>query len=119
VNSNDAESCFSAETRLLLTGTDEVEATENSGIELLQNCPNPFDEATFIPFVVQKNFGQAEAFVKISGMDGREIHRIPVELKEGYNEVLYEHGYGVVGAYVYSFWVNGKMLDSRTMVFAN
>ena len=35
------------------------------------------------------------------------------------NETLYTHGYGVYGYFTYSLIIDGQIVDSRQMVFAN
>lgn len=120
VDSNGVESCFSREFRPLIVGIEEQGSLEVSKkIELIQNKPNPFDEATFIPIWVHDQEAAVKALVIVSDLSGKEIKRIPLDLHAGYNEVLYEHGYGVVGTYVYSLVIDGQMIDSKSMVFAN
>jgi hypothetical protein len=33
------------------------------------------------------------------------------------NELLYQHGYGMSGIYIYSLFVDGKLMQSKKMVF--
>ena len=42
-----------------------------------------------------------------------------ISLKEGINEVTYEHGYFVSGTYIYTLMIDGAPIDSKRMVFAN
>jgi hypothetical protein len=86
----------------------------------MQNRPNPFDEATIISVVVSKAPAHKNAFILIRDLaTGREIKRLPLQLKEGVNEVLYEHGYHMSGVMTYTLMVDGKAIDTKTMVFAN
>jgi len=121
VDANGIESLFSREDKpseLNAVG-EAVEDEPEKLVELYQNRPNPFDEATFISFFVHKKPTYKEAFILISDMDGNEIGRLPTELNEGNNEVLYRHGYNYVGVYAYSLVVDGTIMDTKRMVFAN
>jgi hypothetical protein len=115
-----AESLFSGEKITSASDTQEEEAEKSKGIELLQNKPNPFDEATWISFFVSEMPETIRnAAIQICDLNGRVISLIPVEVKPGYNETLYTHGYGVRGAFSYSLMINGDLIDSRQMIFAN
>ena len=116
VNELGIESLFSEEKTVDVTATDEVNEPD---FELLQNRPNPFDEATYILFISRKSYPDKNASVVIRSLDGKELERIPVKIKEGMNEVLYHHEYHAVGTLVYSLEVNGVNIDSKRMVFAN
>jgi hypothetical protein len=114
------ESLFSVEKIIQTSATEEpVEAQKN--IRLLQNRPNPFDEATWISFWVEllpaKPIRKAEILVQDVG--GRVVERLPVSPKQGLNEVLYTHGYGVRGTFSYSLYLDGVLVDTRQMVYAN
>ena len=123
VDGNNVESIFGKELREIVTKTsvnkvqeDEIQAHQN--IFLHQNRPNPFDEATYIGFDVKESIDYNSAYLSIIATDGKEIERIPVEIKTGVNEVLYTHGYGVQGVYLYSLVIDGKVIDSKRMIFA-
>jgi hypothetical protein len=116
-----AESLFSAEKLVQTSATDEAESIDNEpNIRLFQNRPNPFDEATWISFWVNElPSGSGAAFIQISDLQGKIIQNLPVELKQGMNEVLYTHGYGVRGTFAYALIIGGKSVDARQMIFAN
>jgi hypothetical protein len=89
-------------------------------IRLFQNRPNPFDEATWISFWVNELPSNAgSAFIQIVDLQGKLIQNIPVSLKQGMNEVLYTHGYGVRGTFAYTLVVGGTTVETRQMIFAN
>lgn len=88
-------------------------------VELLQNTPNPFDEATMIGVYVRGGKKYRSAVVRITTLEGKEIKRLPIQLKAGMNEVVYDHGYGAAGTFIYSLVVDGKVVESRRMVFQN
>ena len=55
----------------------------------------------------------------ITDLNGKLLQEIPVEVKEGMNEVLYHHGYNMVGTFLYSLYINDQMIATKKMVFAN
>jgi hypothetical protein len=116
-----AESLFSVEKIATLSATEELDAAAaEPNIRLFQNRPNPFDEATWISLWVNElPAGTPAAFVQITDLQGRLIQNIPVSLKQGMNEVLYTHGYGVHGTFAYALVVGGKTVETRQMIFAN
>lgn len=118
IDSRGIESLFSDEVLARLTGTDE-ETVNPNGIELLQNRPNPFDESTIISFLVHGPATNHTARIVITDLNGKMIKEMPVEVKEGMNEVLYHHGYNMVGTFLYSLYIDDQMIATKKMVFAN
>ncbi len=117
IDSRGIESLFSGEELVRLTGTHDPVLREN--VELFQNKPNPFDEATIIGFWVQDPSRIHHAKVIISDLQGKTVREIPVSVTTGMNEVLYRHGYNMTGTYLYSLWVNDQLVETKKMVFAN
>jgi hypothetical protein len=68
---------------------------------------------------VTDNITYHNAVIIISDLNGREVNRKPIELNLGINEITYEHGFNMTGTYIYSLIVDGKIIQSRRMVFAN
>ncbi len=112
------ESLFSTEHALAISGVGEI-PEENKDIMLLQNHPNPFDESTFIGVWVEKPSDYKTASIKIYDVVGKLVNQIPITLNKGLNEVHYDHGYHMVGNYLYSLEIDGKQIESKYMVFAN
>ncbi|MGJ8661712.1 MAG: M28 family peptidase, partial [Bacteroidota bacterium] len=114
------ESLFSNEVLIPLAtiGLEEKKSTF-SGVQLHQNRPNPFDESTFISVSADKNYSNKKASIQICDLKGEVIETLPIYLQEGMNEVVYEHGYGKVGTFVYTLFIDGAKIDSKRMVFAN
>ena len=83
----------------------------------MYNKPNPFDEATYLTFFSTVNGGKGTVIIR--DISGRELKRIPLEIQSGMNEVLYEHGYGMSGVLNWTLEVDGKVVGSRNMTFAN
>ncbi len=117
IDSNGVESLFSNEELARLTGTNDPEHI--AGIELFQNKPNPFDESTMISFMIQDPVKINKAYISIADMSGKLVEVIPVVVKEGMNEVLFQHGYNMTGTYLYSLYVDDQLIATRRMIFAN
>ena len=118
IDTNGIESLFSKE--ILITVPNGInEFKKEEGVALMQNKPNPFDESTIISVYVDKGKKYKQAAISISDIKGKEIKRMPVDLKLGMNEVIYEHGYGASGIFTYSLLIDGKVVESRKMIFAN
>lgn len=118
VDDQGAESLFSGEKLIFVTGTEDLDEVGGKNIELFQNRPNPFDEATWISFYVKEVPEYRQARILITDMQGKVIEQLPVSLNTGLNEVLYTHGYGVRGTFAYALQIDGQIVDTRQMVFA-
>ena len=121
VDSSGTESLFALEKTIaqIWLGTDELEAKSTSPFTLLPNRPNPFDEATIISVHVSEVTEHKRAEIVVRDLSGAVIQRLPISLDPGTNDVLYEHGYGVVGVYNYALEVDGQLISQKRMVFAN
>lgn len=117
VDSLGIESLFSSEIMLSLTGSEKV--VQTSMPELLPNKPNPFDESTLISIFAGNKKTWKKASLRISDTQGHILRELPLELKEGLNEILYEHGYNMQGILNCTLMLDGKPFQSRQMVFAN
>jgi hypothetical protein len=127
VDISGTESQFSTEyalsTQLMILALTDTTAplppseTDYYGIQLLQNKPNPFDDATTITILSGTDYFADRTWINISSLDGRIVRRIKVPLKKGLNEVIYDHGYGVTGTYIYSLLIDGLPTQSRKMMF--
>ncbi len=105
--------------RVRVSSTGEVVMQEEA-IELLQNVPNPFDEATMIRVVVNQPVAARAGQIVVHDINGRELTRLEVGLQPGINEVLYDfrnHDF-VPGTYSYSLTVEGQVVATRWMVYA-
>jgi hypothetical protein len=121
VDENGLESLFSKEIAIQNSqiSVPEIEETTTLPIELLQNRPNPFDEATIIGVLVNKNLSYKKAEIVLSDINGKIIEKLPIELAPGVNEAFYEHGYGKTGTFYYSLEIDGKEIARKSMIFAN
>jgi hypothetical protein len=105
-------------TALAVNEVPAIAATHNA-ISLLQNKPNPADMATTISVEVKDKLNYKEAYISISDLNGKEIKRTAITLNNGINEIIYDHGYNVSGTFIYSLLIDGKLIESRRMVFTN
>ncbi len=121
VDENGLESLFSKEVVIQNSqiSVPEIEETTTLPIELLQNRPNPFDEATIIGVLVNTNLSYKKAEIVLSDMNGKIVEKLPIALTPGVNEAYYEHGYGKTGTYFYSLVVDGNEIARKSMIFAN
>ena len=117
VDTNGVESLFSPEQRVILTSASGEAAGKT--VELFQNRPNPFDESTVISFWLDERAARGDARIVITDTGGRVIRQLPVAVQAGMNEILYEHGYNMTGTFLYSLWLDGKLVDTKKMVFSN
>lgn len=114
------ESCFTEEQYLAAVGTVEYQSPHQEKYAcLLNNRPNPFDESTIISFMIHSLPTYQRASIQVYTSSGDLLANLPCALHEGINEVLYEHGYGTSGKMFYSLVIDGKILDTKSMVFAN
>ena len=111
------ESLFSREL-MQATGVENV-LPSGQKITLLQNKPNPSDEATTIAVEVDDKVDYKEAYISIADLNGKEIQRQNIVLDKGVNEIMYNHGYHASGTYVYTLVVDGKAVASKKMMFTN
>ena len=118
VDANGVESLFSRELMVNVNAVNSVAASPRS-VELLQNKPNPADEATMISVLVNDQVNYKEAYISIKDINGREVKRTAISLNKGVNELLYEHGYNMSGTFIYTLVIDGKEIESKKMVFAN
>ena len=119
VGTDGVESLFSIEKSASpAVGVEEPGAPQP--VKLLQNRPNPFDEATWIVFEAETVPAFTKASIRIHDLTGRFVAEMPISaIKPGINELLYRHGYGQSGSYAYSLVIDGRVVDVKQMVFAN
>ncbi|MEP7264497.1 MAG: tail fiber domain-containing protein [Bacteroidota bacterium] len=89
------------------TGVDELKQPM-----LEQNSPNPFNTETVIHYYLPDN---SSAVIKIISVDGKEM-MTEVISKTGYGEMHISAAGLSAGTYTYTLIVNGKTVESKTMV---
>jgi hypothetical protein len=119
VDQQGIESLFSRE-HMTFVGVQTPVRNAFPSVELLQNSPNPFDETTMISVAVHQPVSYRSAHIVIAdAVTGKVVKRLPISLKGGVSEVLYQHGYNASGTYIYTLVIDGQRVQSRKMVFAN
>jgi hypothetical protein len=81
--------------------------------QMFENFPNPFTGTTNIEMYIQPNVRVAR--VQIIDMTGRSLQNIEVQGR-GKTSVTVSSNNLVAGIYLYSFIVDGKVVDSKRMV---
>lgn len=119
VDDKGVESLFSKELQIAVVSGFDLLPSVPRQVELLQNKPNPADEATMISVLVNDHLAYKEAYVTIKDLSGREVQRMNITLNNGVNEIMYDHGYNVSGTYIYTLVIDGKVIESKRMIFAN
>lgn len=117
VDGNQLESLPNEEISLLSVGIEE-ESDGPSMPTLLQNRPNPFDDATIIGFNAPERYIGKGALIRITDVNGKVLSEIPKAVESGINEILYQHGFGVEGVFFYTLIINEEVIDTKKMVFA-
>jgi len=89
-------------------------------LQLLQNRPNPFDDQTSIGVWVESGFDFQSAEILVNDAKGSMIYREPISLNPGMNEIWYTHDHHQFkeGVFYYSLYIDGKVFDTKSMVYA-
>lgn len=122
IDENDIESFFSMETRLFLTNTTSTSEIKNqegpsSWVDLYQNRPNPFDEATYIQYDVRQEFPYKKSKLVIREINGKVLEEIEAPMNLGTHEILYTHGYNFTTPLIYALEVDGNIIAQNRMIF--
>lgn len=119
VNDLGVESCFAEEQFLLINSIDESDLLlPKSHVKLLPNRPNPFDEATTISWHVEKSIPHQSAQIQVHTSTGQLVKEKDIDLNIGLNDWVFTHGWGTEGIYYYSLVIDGKPVETRSMIFA-
>jgi len=116
VDTNGIESLFSNEVLVNVVSVEDAGDVQK-GIKMMPNIPNPADEQTLISIFSDRTSNSTGTFISITDVSGREVKRIPVILKQGLNEVLYNHGFHASGTFWCTLFTDGKKTDSKKIVF--
>jgi hypothetical protein len=84
-----------------------------STARLFQNIPNPSNQTTLINYFLPQNTGSA--MIRINGMNGEMIKSIALSAS-GAGQVSLQTSQLAAGTYAYSLYVDGNLIDTKTMV---
>ncbi len=87
-------------------------APQSAQAMLGQNLPNPFNNATIIPFRIPE--ACQSAVIIIAASTGSVLRAIPVSCKE--TQLSLEAGTLAPGVYTYSLSVDGITVDTKRMI---
>lgn len=91
--------------------------TSESGIEVLQNYPNPFDESTYMVLKSTDDKSHTDAYLTIRTGDGSLIERRKIQINPGLNEYLFDYkNGGKVEVFYYTVEVDNKKLATTRML---
>jgi hypothetical protein len=79
---------------------------------LYDNSPNPFTDETVIRYYLPVG---STSLIKVADSEGREIMKQPLT-KTGYGELYISKSTLSAGNYTYTLIVNGKEIESKTMI---
>ena len=119
VDARGNESCFAEEQLLLINSTEEIiSELPTPKVQLLQNRPNPFDEATTISWIVNESINYNKARIIIRNTEGLIIRQQEATLDLGINEWVFTHGWGTEGVMYYSLQIDNEIVETKAMIFA-
>lgn len=94
----------------------DVTTIHTSGAYLKQNVPNPASNSTIIEFYIPASSKQAQLI--IYSQDGRALKSFSTS-NSGTNQVTIHAGTFTPGQYVYALLVDGKKIESKSMILTN
>jgi hypothetical protein len=98
--------------KLVVTDIDDKIGIE-TGIQLLQNVPNPFNEQTIIKYNLPEDI--KDAYIAVYDLAGKQMIKFPLSAK-GIGAVTINSNQLAAGMYIYSIIANNKLVDSKRMV---
>ena len=118
VDDEGVESLFSREEYISTTLGVGGKLEDIEEVQLFQNRPNPFDEATTISAYIENPQKYESSYIIIADLNGKQVERIDFVAEKGVNEVLYNHGYKKVGTFSYTLFLNDQPFQTKKMIFA-
>ena len=93
----------------------QTAATNVSSASLQQNIPNPFNHTTTINYTLPQTYFSAKIIV--TDKSGKSLKEVNVSAK-GNGSLKLDASTLASGAYQYSLYVDGKLIDTKQMVLA-
>jgi hypothetical protein len=101
------------ETKLSGGSSAKLSSVNNVDASLEQNNPNPFNQSTQIRYSIPADYSSAKLI--ITSIDGKSVRTYTLSGK-GQGQVTLNASELSVGSYTYSLNVDGKILDTKTLV---
>jgi hypothetical protein len=100
------------------SSSSESTILNNEAASLQQNIPNPFNRTTTINYTLpQSRVGGTSAQIMITDKSGKVLKQLRVEAS-GKGMVQVDASALAAGAYNYSLYVDGKLIESKQMVLS-
>jgi len=101
------------EAKISGTSSAKLSSTTSVDASLEQNTPNPFSQSTEIRYTVPSSYSSAS--ISITSIDGKSVRNYSIS-GTGKGQITLNANELSVGSYTYSLNVDGKIIDSRTLV---
>jgi hypothetical protein len=92
----------------------QYKATLTNAASIEQNIPNPFTNTTTISYSIPQQFSSAKIIV--TDKNGNALKQINLSSNKG--SINVDASILSSGAYQYSLYVNGRLIDSKQMILA-
>jgi len=97
---------------------DKMHSSLDDNTRLLFNAPNPFSDYTKISYFISKEDMRSSTVMLIYNSSGKLIFEKDLDTIEGQNTIDIDLSSQSSGMYVYSLLLEGKTVDSKTMVIS-
>ncbi len=92
----------------------QTQQVEVKTTKLAQNVPNPFKQSTQIAYQLSKESDTQTKEIVVYNLQGKVVQRYPLATTNGILTINANDFNN--GAYIYSLFVNGKLLESKKMI---
>jgi hypothetical protein len=97
------------------TSVDKQQSVKISSAALEQNMPNPFHSATKINYMLSQQFSSSK--IIITDKSGKTLKEINIS-GSGKGSLNVDASTLSAGAYQYSLYINGKLMDTKQMILS-
>lgn len=103
-----------AQLAAIKSGSLQVAANTSGESYVLGNAPNPFNGSTTIKYAYPRS--AANAYLTVSDLNGKQIKRYDLKANNSNSVTLTLDGVNA-GTYIYSLEVDGRIVESKKMVY--
>lgn len=90
------------------------EAIADGSAALMQNTPNPFNQATEIAYRLPE--GTATAMIMLCDMNGKALQTYPLPVNTTSGKLTIQAGSYTPGMYLYTLLIDGVQIDTKQMI---